>query len=128
MLIRASDLVNAIENVIDKNDEILVIHSSLMHLKFTQDMKWVVLSALKTLVKKGYTVAIPCFTFSFTKTKYFDPDHSSSEVGVLGDWFRELNDVKRTHHPIYSFSISGPLANEISQVSTENCFSKDSIF
>ena len=108
--------------------EIIVIHSSLMHFKLTQDIKWPLLSVLKSFITQGYTIAIPCFTLSFTKTGRFDDEHSKSEVGMLGDWFLELYDVLRTLHPIYSFAYAGPLASEISQISIQTCFSEDSIF
>jgi len=123
-----SEILASLVKLITPEDEVIVLHSSLMHLKVDQEVKWKLLYALKVLVARGLTIAIPSFTFSFTKTGLFDPVNDSSEVGILADWFRELYGVVRTLHPIYSFCVAGPLVHEILKLSTDNCFSENSIF
>ena len=128
MSINDADILKALDVLVTAEDEILLIHSSFKHLKKIEEAKWPLLSALRILVNRGHTVVIPSFTFSFIKNSYFDVNQSKSEVGILGDWFRELYGAERSLHPIYSFVYLGNLANEIRSVSADTCFSKDSIF
>ncbi|MBT5400235.1 HAD-IIIC family phosphatase [bacterium] len=97
---------------IEKDEQIVVLHSSLINFNLDWNVaKWPLLSALKRLTGEGITLVVPCFTFSFCKGVPYHHLHSNSEVGVLGDWFRGLDGVVRTQHPIYSFAVVGPKAS-----------------
>lgn len=110
-------------------DRLAVIHSSLPHLKPPPGVgKWQLLRALRALADRGITVAIPAFTLGFGRGETYDPRRSPSEMGVLGDWMRELAGAVRTPHPIYSYVVLGPLAEEIAACANTTTFGDDSTF
>ena len=112
-----------------ENDELLVIHSSLFALRLDPStQRWDLLSALRHIVDSGRTVAVPAFTFSFTKGAPFALDSSPSETGQLADWLLELPEAQRTTHPIYSFAVAGPLADQLVATRSTTTFGDDSPF
>ena len=107
----------------------LVIHSSISGLcpplEFT---KWDAVRAIDELCKLGYTVLLPSFTFSFTRTCIFSTD-SKSEVGILSQWVRELLPYShRTNDPIYSFVVAGENSKDILSLSSNTCWGDGSVF
>lgn len=124
-----TDLLGALRDVSDPGGRLLVVHSSLAHLKPPSNLpKWEVVRAIQTLANEGLTLALPAFTFSFCAGKPFDPVHSPSETGQLADWVAELGGALRTRHPIYSFVVIGPLAGEIAACRNSTTFGDDSSF
>ena len=111
------------------DDELLVIHSSLFALRLDPStQRWDILSALRHIVDRGRTVALPAFTFSFTQGVPFALDGSPSETGQLADWLLELPEAQRTTHPIYSFAVAGPLADQLVATRSTTTFGDDSPF
>ncbi|EKT85630.2 HAD-IIIC family phosphatase [Leptospira santarosai] len=128
-MISRSSIYKAISDLISNEDQFIVIHSSLVHLKPQNvDIKFELLSVLKKLIGQGKTIAIPTFTFSFCRGKSFHYRNSISEVGLLGSWFLELDGVQRTNHPIYSYAVSGPLSLELLKCKNSTTFGEDSSF
>ena len=79
-------------------------------------------------VGKQGTVLVPTFTYDFTKNGIYDPDSSQSELGQFSENFRNLEKIKRTHHPIYSFAVKGNKFNDFMFRNNLSCFGDDSIF
>ena len=107
----------------------LVIHSSISGLCPPVDFrKWDAVRFIDELCKSGYTVLLPAFTFSFTRTRSFSTN-SKSEVGILPDWVRELLPYsRRTIDPIYSFVVAGNNADAILRLSANTCWGDGSVF
>lgn len=127
--LKSIDIYNKIRSVVDDNDKVIVIHSSLFKFRTTEEqLKWPLLNALQSLVHDGYTIAIPAFTFSFTKNKHFDITKNTSEVGILAEWVQDLIAAKRTTHPIYSFIVLGDLSEKIITCKNTTTFGNDSCF
>jgi FkbH-like protein len=115
---------------LDEADRLVVLHSSLPHLgREAAGAQWDLLYALRMLVERGLTLALPAFTFSFCRRRPFHLQRSASETGVLADWAREhFADAIRTPHPIYSFVALGPLADRIAACPSSTTFGDDSPF
>lgn len=119
----------ALQACLRPQDRLVVVHSSLPHLKPPAGAgKWELLRACRALVDRGITVAVPAFTLGFGRGEPFDLRRSPSEMGVLADWLRELAGAVRTSHPVYSFVVLGPLAAEIAACSNTTTFGADSVF
>ena len=120
-----------LRNAIRSNSRWIVIHSSLFHLRIQPEklstFKWQFLKAVRALTEDGYQIAFPSFTFSFTKTGVFH-ENLPSEVGVLSDWVLDLQDAKRTTHPIYSHVLIGNNIEGIFSSSIKTCFGDDGIY
>lgn len=124
------ELLDALRAVIPHEPGLLVIHSSISGLVPPKDLsRWDVVAALNTLVTSGWTIALPAFTFSFCGGKPFDLAASASEVGVLADWaLTGLTQARRTAHPIYSFVVAGPLADQLLALQAKTTFGEGSPF
>ncbi len=119
----------SVHDVVEVEDTLVVIHSSMPLLGPPSGVrKWDWLFVLDELVRSGKTLAIPAFTFSFCSGQSYHFRDSASEVGILGEWALELNGAKRTAHPIYSFVVVGPLADELCAARNSTTFGPDSSF
>tara|TARA_B100000686_G_scaffold340548_1_gene416422 strand:- start:1635 stop:4073 length:2439 start_codon:yes stop_codon:yes gene_type:complete len=128
-MLNAEEILDSLRAVIPNKPCWLVIHSSLLKLGINQEQsKWPFVSAINSLVKEGYTLALPSFTFSFTDTGEFDARYTPSETGNFSNWAMESRYAARTSHPIYSHVVLGTEVKKALACSTETCFGKKSIF
>lgn len=116
--------------VLDAPAGLAVVHSSLAALAPGRGFsRWDMLFAIKSLVREGWTLAFPAFTFSFCRDGYFDPDKTASETGILADWVQaDMLGALRTDHPIYSFVVVGPRVAEFASFPSATTFGDTSPF
>ena len=109
---------------------IAVVHSSLSQLAPPAPLSpWDALYGFDLLVRAGWTIALPAFTFSFCGGAPYHHRTTRSETGILADWaLAHLGDARRTPHPIYTFVVAGPAAEEISACASTTTFGDDSPF
>ncbi len=121
---------DAFRAVLPSEPGIAVIHSSIADLAPPPEFqKADILSVLDRLIETGWTFALPAFTLSFCQGRPFHYRQSPSEVGLLADWLLEARgDAKRTPHPMYSFAVAGPAADEIAACRSTTTFGDDSPF
>ncbi|AVX06241.1 aminoglycoside N(3)-acetyltransferase (plasmid) [Maritalea myrionectae] len=121
---------SALHSVLGNKPGLAVIHSSLAALAPPGGLeKWDALYAIDQLVRMGWTLVFPAFTFSFTRTGRFDCRNTPSETGILADWVKEsFPQATRTRHPIYSFVVVGSLKQEISNCVSRTTFGDTSPF
>ncbi|MEK9970568.1 MAG: HAD-IIIC family phosphatase, partial [Ferrovibrio sp.] len=125
----ANQITSAIAAVGNCAPGLLVIHSSLLHFRLPGSVgKRDFQRALRNLLRAGYTLALPSFTFGFCKGIAYNHMTSRSETGQLADWALELAEFRRTPHPIYSFAAAGPLLKELTSAANSTTFGPDSIF
>src|SRR5262245_134341 len=90
-----------------------------------------VLHGLAGAVPDG-VLALPTFTYSFTRGEAFDVAHSPSTVGGLGEHFRTRDGVRRTPEPIFSTALLGDLEpaweRRLMAVGDKDCFGPESVF
>jgi aminoglycoside N3'-acetyltransferase len=120
----------AILRVLPEKPGVVVIHSSLPDLMPPLDFfPSSALYGLDALVQRGWTVALPAFTFSFCRSGIYSAKKSPSETGVLADaLLRYCPEAARTPHPIYSFAAIGPRVAEIVACPSSTTFGDDSPF
>lgn len=124
------ELFTALSNLLPAESGVAVIHSSFSSLLPPSPFQvHDALYAISRIVSSGWTVALPSFTFSFCSGKRFEWLRSPSETGPLSDWtLAHLHQSQRTRHPIYSFAVIGPRADEIAACTSETTFGDDSPF
>lgn len=122
--------LTAILRILPQEPGIAVIHSSLPDLMPPGDFfPWGALHALDAIVRRGWTVALPAFTFSFCRGGVYSAKSSPSETGILADaLLQHVPHAVRTPHPIYSFAVLGPRAAEIGACPSSTTFGDDSPF
>jgi len=81
----------------------------------------------KYIGNKG-TILVPTFTYSSCDKKIFNREKTASNLGLFSENFRKRKNVKRTSHPIYSFSIYGKNFKYFNNSKITTCFGKESIF
>jgi aminoglycoside 3-N-acetyltransferase len=90
-----------------------------------------VLGGLADAVPDG-ALALPTFTYSFTRGEPFDVERTPSTVGGLGEHFRTRPGVRRTPEPIFSTALRGALEPEwearLMAVGDKDCFGPESVF
>ncbi len=128
-MISARAILDCIRPLIGDKPRIVVLHSSLYPFRLSEsEFKWPLLRAIDQLIADGHTIAVPTFTFDFCKTGRFDMHRSRPETGQLGRLAMELSAFRRSAHPIYSFAVAGPRADEILRCESSTTFSADSPF
>ncbi|PTU32360.1 HAD-IIIC family phosphatase [Stenotrophobium rhamnosiphilum] len=123
-------ILDALRSVLSGTPRVAVIHSSIASLAPPASFEcWEFLYGLECLIKEGWTIALPAFTFSFCGGRPYQCQDSPSEVGVLADWLLKANPTAiRTPHPIYSFTVAGPAAQRIGACAASTTFGDDSPF
>lgn len=126
------DFLDAFKNVGIKKGDILLVHSSLfafgkLKLINKDGLMKIFLDILKDVVGPQGTIIMPTFSYSFCKNEIFDIKNTKSSVGVLTEFFRNQDDVLRTNHPIFSFSIWGNHKKYLSDIGKDS-FGHDSVF
>ena len=77
---------------------------------------------------KDSTIAVPTFTYSFCRNKYFDLQNSPSEVGIFTEYFRNQKNVLRSSHPIFSIAAKGKNSNLLTTNLSNSSTGNGSIF
>lgn len=124
------DLTEGLHRILGDEPGIAVIHSSIANLRLEQPTgRWDVLFAVRALVERGWTVALPAFTFEFCEGKPFFLEGSPSGTGILADWLlTAFPEARRTAHPIYSFAVLGPESPAIMDCPSPTTFGDGSPF
>ena len=116
---------------IKKNDDLMIHGDSAIIYQYNINKKRgfsLFFQTIEDYIKKGGTILIPSFTFSFCKTKKFDRNLTKSQTGNFSQTFGKRINVKRTNHPIFSFYIKGKNWDYYNKAKLDICFGKDSIF
>jgi len=126
---RRDAVLAALRAVIDPSDRLVVLHSSLFAFRTGPDgLRGDLLAALRGLLADGITLALPAVTFEFCRTKQYHHLRSTPNTGVLVEWFLDLPEVRRTPHPVYSFAVAGPLADDLMACRPDTAFGADTVF
>lgn len=126
---RRDDIYRALRACVDPADRLVIVHSALFTFRTPADgLKWDLLAALRRLLSEGITLALPAVTFSYCRTRRYHHRRSRPETGVLVEWFLELPEARRTPHPVYSFAVAGPLADELLACRRDRAFGAGTVF
>jgi FkbH-like protein len=124
-----TELTDTLRGCLPRDGRLAVVHSSLALLGTPSGLtRWDWMAPFVTLAGEGWTFAVPTFTFSFCSGKDFHWRDSPSETGILGDWLRSVSHARRSPHPIYSFALLGPLAEDLAAPAAGSTFGAGSIF
>lgn len=110
-MITAADIAEALAELGVERGDTLFVHSGLQGATRVEgdrpaDKLETVITGLGDAVPEG-VLAMPTFTYSFTKDEVFDPVATPSTVGALTERFRALEDARRTLEPNFSCALRG---------------------
>lgn len=110
------DFVRALEELGVKRGDTVCVQSQLYSLGKSligrEDFMKTIVYAIQYAIGVEGTLLMPAFSYSFCKGIDYNVQSSSSDVGILTEYFRRMPDVYRTKHPIFSFSIWGKRVEE----------------
>jgi aminoglycoside 3-N-acetyltransferase len=85
-------------------------------------------NVLDQLLSENGTLVLPTFTYSFTKGEEFNLEQTPSTVGLLTEYFRKREGVKRSKDPNFSIACSGRHKEKFINAPIHDTFGPDSIF
>ena len=114
---------------IKKNDNLMMHGDSGVIEQLNHNKKFdFFFNKIENHIGKGGTILVPSFSYSFCKNRKFDLKNNPSEVGMFSEKFRLRKNIKRTEHPIFSFSIFGKNWKIYNNANLKTCFGKGSVF
>ncbi|EDO6594890.1 aminoglycoside N(3)-acetyltransferase [Campylobacter coli] len=125
------DLTDAFLKLGVKKGDILCVHTELFNfgipLLSKNEFLQTILDCFFEVIDKEGTLIMPTFTYSFCKNEIYDKLNSKTKVGILNEFFRKQEGVKRTNDPIFSFAIKGA-KEELFLKDTISCFGENSVY
>ena len=70
-----------------------------------EDFLGMMIYVLQYVIGIKGTLLMPSFSYSFCKGEEYNVQQTPSDVGILTEYFRQMPDVYRTEHPIFSFDL-----------------------
>lgn len=129
--ITVADLKIALENLNIKAGDVLCVHSQIFGLGKPlvdkNEFMGTIIQIFQETIGRTGTLIMPTFSYSFCNKEIYDINNSPSVVGVLTEYFRNMSDVYRTAHPIFSFALWGNRIEEYLDVGPD-AFSLDSVY
>jgi aminoglycoside 3-N-acetyltransferase len=120
-----SDLVAEIDKRLDKDWQILMVHSSINGLlPMYKGNALELLTALIDYCGPNRTLVMPAFNFgedgegaraTLMKNPRFDLRRTPSQMGLLTELFRRSKGVLQSRHPVYRVAALGPHAKELTR-------------
>jgi len=113
-----------LEQHLDPNFEILMVHSSVNHmLPYYKGTPLELVHMLIDFCGPNRTLVMPAFYFgdpkigsvveTFKARPFFDLKKTPSQMGLITELFRRTRGVVQSRHPVYRVSALGPLAKEL---------------
>ncbi|BDQ33006.1 hypothetical protein JCM14722_05480 [Pseudodesulfovibrio portus] len=85
------------------------------------------LDALIDALPSGAHLVMNAFTWQFCSTGSYHHTRTKSEMGLINELFLRRPGVIRSEHPIYSYGVWGPQAEDIAQFDCGTCWGKGSL-
>lgn len=135
-MIGAAEIAAALRDLGVARDDAIFVHAGLHGALrvaggSAQEKVDTVIDGLGRAVPHGI-LAMPTFTYSFTRGEDFDLDASPSTVGALSERFRRRPGVRRTADPLFSAAVRGTVPygweHGLFELGDKDCFGPDSVF
>lgn len=133
MALSLNDISQHLDQVIETNDEIIVLHSSVWqfgHLvrPFDRDFLDQLLDVIIKTVGAERTLVVPSYTTgSFPRSKKYDDIETLPETGALPTALLHRGSSIRTSSPMNSYLVSGPHSDAILDCVCTSAWGRDSV-
>ena len=107
----------ALAEVIDRTDDLVVVHAGLWAFGHRvdapiADLPRLILQQLHAVVGTRCTIAMPTYVMDYPRTRTFDVERSRPHTGALAEAMLKAGGA-RTLQPMYSYVVDGPMATDI---------------
>jgi len=106
----------------------IIIHSSLFRFGIIDGGVDTIYNLLKNVFDETYTLLMPTYTFSFSKTRDWSCVNTKSETGALTEYMRLLPTQNRSIHPFHSVTIEGPQSDYLLNGFSDSSFGENSVY
>lgn len=106
----------------------IIIHSSLFKFGIVEGGVSTIYNTLKNVFDETYTLLMPTYTFSFSKTGDWSCINTKSETGSLTEYMRLLEPKNRSINPFHSVCIEGPQKQYLLENFSESSFGENSVY
>lgn len=120
--ITLEDIVKDLKLIGIRNNDVLLVHSSLKSIGFVENGAKTVINALLKVIGQQGTLGIPTYSMKGTmyntcisKNYTFDLKKSPAVLGAIPSEFLKLKGIYRSIHPTHSISAIGKYAKEITE-------------
>jgi aminoglycoside N3'-acetyltransferase len=128
-LLTLGELLDGFRRTGVRPGDTILVHTSYKSLGGVVGGADTVIEAMRELVGLQGTVLFPAFNFqSWTDGHYWDVAETPSMMGMITERARLLPDARRTPHPIFSFSVLGPRAEEFVAADDVEAYGPNSVF
>ncbi len=127
-MIGHNDLVSGFKDLGLQAGDTVLVHSSYKSFGGVEGGPQDVIEALFDVLTPEGTLIMPAFNFDFNKGQPWDVRTTPSQMGIITEIARTDQRFKRVFHPIYSFSIAGKYAGELTGVRYKSSYERSSVF
>jgi aminoglycoside 3-N-acetyltransferase len=127
-MLTQADLVTGFKALGLQAGDTLLVHSAFKSFGGVEGGPMAVIEALLEVLTPEGTLIMPAFNFDFNKGKPWDVRSTPSAMGIISEMARTDPRFKRVFHPIYSFSIAGKHAEELTGVRYKSSYERISVF
>ena len=106
----------------------VIIHSSLFRFGIIDGGLSTIYNLLLRVFDDTYTILMPTYTFSFSKTREWSCINSKSETGALTEYMRKLGPKNRSINPFHSVCIKGPQKDYLLDGISDSSFGENSVY
>lgn len=132
-MLTLEDIGRGFLDILGGDDRIVLLHSGLWSFghqlrPFNEDTVNRLIDVIEDAIGPKRTLVVPTYTYGdFPRTGSFDLVRSKPETGILPALFLKRPGVARSHHPMNSYAVRGPLADEILGYEGETAWGEDSL-
>ena len=106
----------------------VIIHSSLFKFGIIEGGVSTIYNTLNSVFDETYTLLMPTYTFSFSKTREWSCINSKSETGSLTEYMRLIEPNNRSLNPFHSVCVKGPQKEFLLKDISDSSFGENSVY
>jgi len=106
----------------------IIIHSSLFKFGLIEGGVNTIYILLRKVFDETFTLLMPTYTFSYSKTREWHCNYTKSETGALTEYMRNLDSSYRSINPFHSVCIEGPNREYLLETISDSSFGKNSVY
>jgi len=132
-MLTLEDIGQGFRDILSENDQIVILHCGLWSFghrlrPFNEDTVLRLIDTIVDAIGPKRTLVVPGYTYmDFPRSGHFDLVRSKPETGMLAEMMLKRPSATRSHHPMNSYFVDGPLADEILATKGQTAWGEDSL-
>ncbi len=122
-------MVDALKAALADASGVVVVYTDLTRLSFWKSSKEATIKAHADAILEAVgdrTLVFPTFNYDWCQTGLYDPQNDPCQVGQLNEYMRVQHGIRRTHTPIFNFTVVRSVGTEMPRKASADPFGPDS--